>query len=143
MSVCVVIQSAGVGGSGADPTPAAIAFDNIVAYTFFGTTNTVSISGIDQPITLRATWAASGTPINGYWYVNGALVAYGSSPLEVTVTSGATVYFMAYMTTTGASTGTVTVTNQSDAGATLDTFTFYLEYTGGGFGGGGGGGPIP
>lgn len=135
MSVCVVVQSSGIGGSGADPTPDAIAFNNIVSYTFFGATNTVNISGIDQPITLRAAWVASGTPIVGYWYVNGALQAYGSSPLEVTVTNGSTVYFAAYQTTTGASTGTVTVTNQSDSGATLDTFTFYLEYTG--FGGGG------
>jgi hypothetical protein len=143
MSVCVVIQSEGVGGGGSDVTPDAINFNNIVAFASFGTTNTVTISGIDAPITLRATWTASGTPILGYWYVNGALVSIGTSPRDVTVTNGATVYFRAYMTDEGASTGTVTVTNQSDGGATLDTFTFYIEYTFYYGGGGGGGDPIP
>ena len=144
MSVCCVIQSDGVGGGGSDKTPGAINFDNIFDYARFGATNTVTISGIDAPITLRATWTASGTPIFAYWYVNGALVAFGASPRDVTVTNGATLYFVAYMTGDGASTGTVTVTNQSDGGATLDTFTFYLEYTSYyGGGGGGGGGDIP
>lgn len=129
MSVCVVIQSLGTVATGSDVTPDSVNWTNISSYLGVGSTNSQTISSIDTPITIRAAWGTNGDANLGRWIVNGAAQPYGSSPQEVTVSNNTTLTFQMRLqgATTASSNGTVTVTNQSDGAASLDTFTYYLE----------------
>ena len=117
MSVCVVIQSLGVVATGSDVTPGAIAFGDITGYRGSATTNTETIASTDTPVTLRATWTGDGI---GYWVKNGVLQGSGISPLDVSVSTGDTLAFrMECGAAPASASGTVTVTNVSDAGAAV------------------------
>lgn len=136
MSVCCVLQSSGIVATGSDVTPDAIAWNNINAIGSgaanpIGTSNTQSVTAIDTPITLRATFTNVGATARITWVKNGVEVGYGGSPLDVLVsvtnTLALKVKFLSIVDTSLAATGTITVTNVSDGGATLDTLDYYIE----------------
>lgn len=126
----------GSGGGGTDATPDAINFSDIsdTGFTASVGTNIVAVTGIDTTITLRLTLSVSmaGTRTVSI-YRNGAFVSQGSSgtTVDVAVTNGQTLQYLftnALNNTTWS--GTATLSNLSDAGATLDTFAFTLQDTG-------------
>lgn len=92
----------------------------------------VTINGINQTITIRLTLTnnASATrscaaAVDG---INVAFVTSGTATVEVTITNGQTLgYSMTNsINATDTWSGTGTITNQSDGGATLDTFLYSL-----------------
>lgn len=123
-----------------DVVPAAVDWTNIFDISSPGVTNTQTISGISQAISLRAEISGfTSTGTGGRQliaYVNGVSVgnvtAANGAQINFNVNNGDTVFFE---TTQGGLRGsplptwggTVTVTNQSNGGATLDTFTVYQE----------------
>lgn len=119
---------AAAGQTAGDVTPAAVNWANITSPTNVNADQTISSIGV--PITLRATVSGAGGTgaiTIGVW-VNGSAVAAIPAPsdgssVEWSVVSGDTVHF-ACTIFGGTRTGTVTVTNQSDGGASLDTFTY-------------------
>jgi len=138
MGAVVVIQSSGLGtGGGSDFTPAAV---NWAAITNVGGLRqgvgynaAQTITAIDNVIQLKAAWTStSGTPATGVWIKNGTAVSSPTaSPAYVNASVNDSLYF--WMTTFNDGignydTGTVTVTNESDGAATLDTFTFAVQY---------------
>ena len=143
----------GSGGGGTDATPGPINFLDIsdASFSAYAATNTVAISGIDTTITLRLTLtSAMSASRQVLIYRDGAFVSGGSlgTTIDVAMTNGQTLRYDFYngqdVTTWS---GTATVTNLTDAGATLDTFVYTLQDTGTepvGVGVGGPvGGPIP
>lgn len=135
----------GVGG-GPDATPDAIDFTDIAdaGVTASAATNVVAVTGIGGAITLRLTLSSDMTDLKVvHCYVDGLAVAEGTAgtTIDVTVTNNRTLQFI--FTNADDNTiwsGTATLTNLSDAGATLDTFAYSLQDTGTGGGGSGGGG---
>lgn len=116
-----------------DRTPDAVDWANISGNDPAENANQ-TISGISAGITLRATMGTcSGTSTGGNFvaFVNGAAAgnvdATTGATLDFSVVAGDTVHFR--LTVNGLTTGqtwncgTVTISNQSDGGATLDTFT--------------------
>lgn len=114
-----------------DYTPDAVNWGNISGDTPASNADQ-TITGVNQTLNLRATCGTASGSATGTLraYVNGANTA------SVTISTGAQVNFTATVndlvhfacTASGSpgdtrSAGTVTVTNQSDGGATLDTFT--------------------
>lgn len=153
MSAVIVIQQRGIGG-GTDVTPDAVNWGNITKTGQTGWENNSAsaqtITGIDTVITLKASWTstASSNKAKGYWVKNGAGAgAPVLTPAYVTAVSGDVLYFIVtdgYANPAGsADNGTVTVTNESDGGASLDTFTYSVQFVPGGGGGGGGSGGSP
>ena len=144
----------GSGGGGTDATPDAIDFSDISdsGFTASAATNVVTITGIDTTITLRLTLtvAMSGSRTVSILR-NGAFVTSGSSgtTIDVAMMNGQTLqYHFANAEDFFNWDGTATVSNLSDGGAILDTFTYSLQDTGSspvgvGVGGGPVGGPIP
>lgn len=133
---------AGFAAGAADVTPNAISFTDIsdIGETASAMTNAVTISGIDVTITLRLTLSAGMSLTNIVdVFRNGVAVGQGTSgtTLDVTITNGQTLEY-AFTNVADATTwsGTATLTNLSDAGATLDTFAYSLQGTGAGGGGG-------
>lgn len=146
MSVCVFVQSSAVAVGGGDVTPAAVNWGNITnsgVNNGQGVNSAQTITGVNSPVTLQAAWTSLNSPpysARGAWFKNGVLVsALADSPVSVNCVVNDSLYF--YMSCSNAleegnyDTGTVTVTNTSDSGATLDTFTFTLQYTPSGGGG--------
>ncbi len=137
----------GVGG-GPDATPDAIDFTDIAdaGVTASAATNVVTVTGIGGSIALRLTLTADMTASQVvHAFVDGLQVAEGTSgtAIDVTVANNQTLQFI--FTNANDNTiwsGTATLTNLSDAGATLDSFAYALQDTGtgGGTGGPGGGG---
>lgn len=132
MSVCVVIQSSGIGGSGGvDPTPGAVNWTDILSYTGTGQTNAQTISGTDKPIVLRASFTHSGAPIVVTALANGASAASisttGPDELPFYAPVGGSVAFEVRVASAGAASGTFTIFNFSDGNTTLDTFAYYVE----------------
>lgn len=125
MSVVMIRNSAASGG-GADVTPTAVNWANISEATSgSGSNATQTIAAIDTAITLRAEWTVSGSTPTVYVYRNGALLTSSStSPIDFSVSVGQTVSFVITVPASGSASGTVTVKNQSDGAATLDTFTY-------------------
>lgn len=137
------------GGGGIDATPNAIDFDNIsdIGFVASAATNIVTITGIDTTITLRLTLtAAMSASRTVIVYRNGAFVTSVTSGMTVDVAmmNGQTLQYV-FMNSQNLSTwsGTATVSNLSDGGATLDTFTYSLQDSGSAPVGVGVGGPIP
>ena len=139
------------GAGGGDVTPSnASWWDDIVAYSsspsspapdpVSGLTNTVTLEGIDQTITLTATlssFSKSGHTTATFWItkngvLEGPVVTMTANGLlatfSVVVGDQITFSVQSDKTGTGATShqilGTVTIANTSDGGATLDTFTF-------------------
>jgi hypothetical protein len=135
-------------GGGTDGTPNAIDFNDIsdVSLDPAASTNTVTITGIDTTITLRLTLtsAMSGFRLV-YVYRDSIFFAGGSSgtTIDVDLTNGQTLsytFFNSQDNTTWS--GTATVSNLTDGGAVLDTFTYSLQDTGSGSPPVGVGGPV-
>ena len=135
-------------GGGPDATPDPIDFVDIAdaGVTASAGTNVVSITGIDTTITLRLTLtSAMAAQQIVHVFRDGIEVATGvaGTTIDIDVANNQTLqYFFTNAADNTTWSGTATLTNLSDAGATLDSFTYLLQDTGtgGGFGGGGGGG---
>ena len=123
---------AGKGGGGTPPdvTPGAVNWGNISGVDEASNSGQ-TISDITSFITLRATFSgvsgdATGTIVPNVAGVEGtgATVSEGGS-FSFVVSNGQSVYFTARAAGTAlqARNCTVTITNSSDGGATLDTFT--------------------
>jgi hypothetical protein len=123
-------------GGGTDATPDAIDFNNIsdVSFDPYAATNTVTISGIDTTITLRLTLSSGANGLRGVdVYRNSGYVGSLTSgtTFDVSLTNGQTLYYGFYNSQDNTTwSGTATVSNLSDGGATLDTFTYTLQDTG-------------
>ena len=149
MVTVVFIDSQANGAGGGDVTPTSISgsFNDVVVTSGSGieTTNEVTIAGITSPIVVRFAWTStSGSPTKARIMKNGAAVqTYELTYVEVTCINGDKLKWETYAAYTHPSgnydTGTVTVSNRTDAGTpTLDTFTFACQYVRTGGGGGGG-----
>jgi len=134
-----VIQSTGLAAGGGDVTPDAVNWGNLIAVggagSGYAANSEQAITGINSPIQLRATWtSSSSSPARGAWARNGVpLTDYLASPVSVNTSISGDVlsFMMTSLNTEGVGnydTGTVTVTNESDGGASLDTFTFAIQY---------------
>ena len=135
----VVIQSSGIGTGGTDYTLDAVDWDPItVTDTATGyednSASAQTLAGIDNVVSLKAAWTStSGNPAKGQWFKNGVAVQSPAlTPVYVNAIVGDVLFFKVYVGYTYPSgnydTGTVTVTNESDGGATLDTFTFAAQF---------------
>lgn len=133
-------------GGGPDTTPAPIDFTDIAdaGVTASAGTNVVTVTGISVPITLRLTLSDGMSALHVvHVYRDGVQVAEGTAgtTVDVTIANNQTLQFI--FTNAQDNTlwsGIATLTNLSNAGATLDTFAYDLQDTGTGGGGGGGGG---
>lgn len=93
-----------------------------------GFTNTQTISGINNPITLKLEWnVTGGNPASIYMYVNGNERTVYDGVVDnnslQSVKNGDQIYFIFVSTI---SQGTFTVKNASDNDTVLDTFTWFL-----------------
>lgn len=116
------------GGGGSDQTPAAVNWANISG-SVFASNASQTISGINVPIVLRATISGAvgaGSPrvLSNSLNSNTCDLDNGAF-FDVTITNGQSIAFSALAD--GARSCTVTITNQSDAGAVLDTFTVSMS----------------
>jgi len=144
MAFIAILLAEGNAAGGGDVTPNAINWGDIIVTSGDGIESNAAqpLAGITSPITLRAAWTStSANPTKGQWIKNGVAVqAPQLTPVEVTASVGDQLYWQTYCAYTHPSgnydTGTVTVTNRSDGGATLDTFTFACQYVRTGGGGG-------
>lgn len=142
-------QLVGFGAGGApDVTPEPINFSDVAdaGVTASAGTNVVTILGIDTAITLRLTLTSAMTALQSlHVYREGVEVTSGTSgvSIDVTVSNGHSLqYFFTNAEDNTTWSGTATLINLSDGGATLETFGYSLQDTGTGGGGwwGGGGG---
>jgi hypothetical protein len=132
------------GGGGVDKTPDPFDFTDIfdAGVTAAASTEEITITGIDVPITLRLSLTA---PMSAARTVsvfrNGVVVDVASSgtSVDVEMTNGQTLHYL-FVNSQDNSIwgGTATVTNLTDGNAVLDAFMFSLQDTGTGGGGGGG-----
>ncbi|MEL6758505.1 MAG: hypothetical protein AAFP81_18910 [Pseudomonadota bacterium] len=114
-----------------DVTPNAVNWANISGAETASNANQ-TINGIDTAITLRIEYTATGAPaaILGA-SINGGAFNNVNSGNTITVNNGDTVRFQVVaFGTAGSVSGTVTVINQSDGDATLDTFTYSVSTVG-------------
>ena len=111
-----------------DVTPNAVNWANISSGTASGVNANQTVNGCGTSITLSvAVSGASPTPpVVEYSLDGGGYVTY-STPFSVDAATGQTLNFRVTGLTPGTNTGTVTVTNDSDGSATLDTFTYSVS----------------
>ena len=114
----------------ADVTPNAVNWNDVSAPG--GSTNTVTITGINTAINLSISW--TGYPGSGPFqvYKNDSPIDLPGegSPYTLSVSNNDEIYFFA--TSVEVSSISVTVTNASDGGTVLDTFTINVGEEGGG-----------
>lgn len=118
---------------GVDVTPAAVNWGDTVPSDYGIADNiatTQTISAIDTTITIKATLSAGG---KAAWATNGVLDAYTTGEAWTAVNSGDTLYLSVSAipsppTSGNYVSGTVTVTNESDGAAVLDTFTYTAQF---------------
>ena len=127
----VCAEGVAAGGAGAVvPSPVPV-WSNIFG-TDYASTNSQTISGISNSISITLANSGSGTllyNLNGYaTYYTGAFTVRAGDILAFTVLAG-----------NAAESGAITVTNVSNAGATLATIAYVVRSSGGG----GGRGIIP
>jgi hypothetical protein len=113
--------SGSVAASVDDVTPDAFTFDAAYNVSDQNITDSHTIGGVDTPITIS--WSTTGSETfavtkNGSGATSGTTTWSNTDVLAFTITEGAT---------TGS--GTVTFTNNSDSGATLDSFTYEIFVT--------------
>ena len=114
------------GGGGGDVTPNAVDWDDVAAPG--GSTNTVTITGINTAIDLSISWTGYGLgAFDVYKNDSPTSLADNDSPLTLSVSNNDEIYF--YASSGAEQTISVTVTNASDGDTVLDTFTIN---TGGG-----------
>ncbi len=133
----VVIQSSGIAAGGGDVTPTAVNWANIINVGGLrqgvGYNAQQTLAAIVSPIQLKAAWTStSGYPARGVWIKNGTAVSDPvPTPAYVNASVGDQLYFWMTVFNDGIGNydnGTVTVTNESDGAASLDTFTFAIQY---------------
>ncbi len=101
-----------------DVTPNAIAWDNMSGdITATGAAET--FAGIDSEIAVSWSFSGTGTPV-----ISAKVNAGSNETSPVDITNGDTLSFFA--SASGAVSGTVTVVNDTDGGATLDTFSLSM-----------------
>lgn len=118
------------GGGGGDVTPNAVDWNDVAAPG--GSTNTVTITGINTAIDLSISW--TGYPGTGAFdvYKNDSQTSLTDtgSPFTLSVSNNDEIYFYAASVTEQSI--SVTVTNASDGDTVLDTFTINVGEEGGG-----------
>lgn len=117
---------AGSGGS-TDVTPAAVNWANIsvtASGVAAGSNADQTITAINAQITLDISWTGTGATFT--YIKNGMAPVSIVSGDDVIMNAGDYLHFACQRTTTGTSSGTVTVTNVTDASTVLDTFTYSL-----------------
>lgn len=114
MAACMATQVVG-----SDVTPSPTPNWANCSGVLVASTNTVQIQAINAPITLMASWTGAGGLSA---FVNGVQTVL-TNPGSFVAHLNDEVSFQAF--NVGAS-GTVTVVNTSDSGATLDTFTYAI-----------------
>ena len=134
MSAVAMIIASGAG----DRTPDALNWANVGPGSAPQNNGARTIAGVNAPITLRAAISSFSSTGGGartlQIYRNGVSVASVTAAaaafVEASFSAGDTCYFLASQTTPGSGnnwSGTVTVTNQSDAAAVLDTFPVTVD----------------
>lgn len=111
----------GGGGGGSDVTPNAVNWTDIVTTSTQADTNTQTISGIDTTISLSCT-VSPGTAVTLSYSVDGAAFAPYGAPFDVT--NNQTVQFRMNDPLGNLESGSVTIRNDSDSSAILDTFNY-------------------
>lgn len=107
--------------SPADVTPNAVNWANIGPGNEPQNNANQTISGIDTTITLEANFTGSGLL---YYSKNGGAFTFIANGGQVSVANTDTLRWQVANAAPGSVTGTVTITNESDGSATLDTFTY-------------------
>jgi hypothetical protein len=117
----IAIRAKKSSGGGGDVTPNAVDWDDVAAPG--GSTNTVTITGINTAIDLSISW--TGYPGSGSFDVykndSSTSLADNDSPLTLSVSNNDEIYFEAFSYSFASI--SVTVTNASDGDTVLDTFT--------------------
>lgn len=108
---------AGGGSGGADVTPNALNWSSISS-TYIGSNETLTIGGINATITLSVVATGAG---DIYYSKNGVTTLCGAT---MTVANGDTLAWLAGASGGVTVSGTVTITNLSDAGAAIDSFNY-------------------
>jgi hypothetical protein len=117
------------GGGGGDVTPNAVDWDDVAAPG--GSTNTVTITGINTAIDLSISWTGYGIgAFNVYKNDSETSLADNGSPFTLSVSNNDEIYFYAFSISEQSI--SVTVTNASDGDTVLDTFTINTGEGGGG-----------
>lgn len=128
LNVYVDVIDGGGGGGGTDVTPNAVNWNNISTAGSSGSTNNVTITGIDTSITLEASFTRDDEAYTLRAIVNEVIVdGPDSAPgtLTFAVTNGDVIRFEASGGQTRDS--VATVTNVSDNNTVLDTFGIDLQ----------------
>jgi hypothetical protein len=132
-SMIVVKTKKTSSGGGSDVTPNAVNWNDVSAPG--GSTNTVTITGINTAINLSISW--TGYPGTGAFdvYKNDSPISLPGegSPYTLSVSNNDEIYFYAFSSGDLASIS-VTVRNASDGNTVLDTFTINVGEEGGGGG---------
>ena len=124
MVVSATLATVG-GAAPADVTPNAVNWPDISA-TASGATGTQTIDGINTAITISASDSGA-IGVLSYSVAGASFTAY-SGPFSIS--DGETLNW--YVSTiNNDAIGTITVSNDSDAGATLDTFNYNITAAGG------------
>lgn len=128
--IAIRAKKATGGGGGGDVTPNAVNWNDVAAPG--GSTNTVTITGINTAINLSISW--TGYPGTGAFNVykndSSTSLADNGSPFTLSVSNNDEIYF--YASSLDVGTISVTVTNASDGDTVLDTFTMNVGEEGGG-----------
>ena len=131
MSGLLRMMAGVIGGSpagGSDVTPDAVNWADIGPGTTPQDNANQTISGIDTTIILEVNFTGSGASLL-YSVDNGTYTLLASGG-QFSVSNGQTVKFRFTRVASGTSSGTATVTNESDGSTTLDTFTYSVNGTG-------------
>lgn len=124
--IAIRAKKATGGGGGGDVTPNAVDWDDVAAPG--GSTNTVTITGINTAIDLSISW--TGYPGAGAFDVykndSSTSLADNGSPFTLSVSNNDEIYF--YASSTAVASISVTVTNASDGNTVLDTFTMNVGF---------------
>lgn len=124
----MLLKQHGTYATAGDKTPDAVNWANIGPGNSPQTNANQTISGIDGSITLEVNYTGSGAAL--FYSIDGGSFTPVANGGQFSVSNGQTVRFQFTRTVTGTSSGTVTVTNESDGSASLDTFTYSVDGTG-------------
>ena len=120
--------------SGADVSLNATSWADLTAsgyspYGAYDYNTAQTLSGINVPVTLSFTFTGSGAVLS--YAKNGGTPVNFTSGATLSVVSGDTLSFSAFEGSVGSASGVVTVTNNTDASATVATFNYFLSVSGG------------
>lgn len=116
------------GGGGGDVTPNAVDWDDVAAPG--GSTNTVTITGINTAINLSISYTGYGVGAFDVYKNGTGFSLTGDNPYTLSVSNNDQIYF--YAASAEVQSISVTVTNASDGDTVLDTFTINVGEEGGG-----------